>query len=156
MRLLTAENRGLLASIILLSEPFFLSFRLTLAFSVLWGIRERVLWKMYFFPECETGLEDFMFLTLASASSKTKMVQDKSFDLFLASGWGFGGRGSEGLPREYCFRKEETAALCSFMNEGSGFEKRNFLLKALACMILPMGPIWATKSSMQILRHLPP
>lgn len=35
------------------------------------------------------------------------------------------------------------------------FWKSNFLFEALACMILPMGPIWATKSSMQILRHLP-
>ena len=43
----------------------------------------------------------------------------KSFDFFFTSGGDFGAGVAEGLPKEYCFMKEETAALCSSTNEGS-------------------------------------
>ena len=119
MRLLTTENGGL-ASIILSSELFFLNFRLLLTLGFLWTRCVLILWKMYFFPECEISSKTLIFLTLVFASSKTSILLDKSFDLLLTSDGDFGGMEAEGLPLKYCFRVEEPAALCSFMNEDSG------------------------------------
>lgn len=129
MRLLTAENRGLLASIILLSEPFFS--QLSASFG-LWCFvghpRNAALWKRYFFLECETGLEDFMFLTLASASSKMKWWWISLWICFEPQVGVLEGGVGRPAPR-VLLQKEETVALCSFMNEGSVLKEfpTNFL-----------------------------
>ena len=48
---------------------------------------------------------------------------DKSFDLLLTSDGDFGGMETEGLPLKDCFREEEPAALCSFMNEDTALDE---------------------------------